>query len=92
MGTLVHNLAPHVYHLVTHTTGLWIHDPTGTTYMFVVDDFGIRYTNCEHAEQLLDTLQKNYTISIDWSGSKYCGLDIDWNYEEKWVKVSIQGL
>ena len=88
---LVRNLAPHGYHPVTHTTGLWIHKPTGTIFTLVVDDFGIRYTNREHAQQLFSTLQKYYTISIDWSGSKYCGLDINWNYDERWVTVSIPG-
>ena len=88
---LVRNLAPHGYHPVTHTTGLWIHKPTGTLFTLVVDDFGIRYTNREHAQQLFSTLQKYYTISIDWSGSKYCGLDINWNYDERWVTVSIPG-
>ena len=88
---LVRNLAPHGYHPVKHTTGLWIHKPTGTIFTLVVDDFGIRYTNREHAQQLFSTLQKYYTISIDWSGSKYCGLDINWNYDERWVTLSIPG-
>ena len=88
---LVSNLAPHSYHPVTHSTGLWIHEPTNTLFTLVVDDFGIKYTNCEHAQHLFDTLRKYYTISVDWSSSKYCGLSLDWNYDEKWVNVSIPG-
>ena len=88
---LVRNLAPHGYHPVTYTTGLWTHAPTGTLFTLVVDDFGIKYTNREHAQHLFNTLKKYYTISIDWSGSKYCGLSLDWNYDDRWVQVSIPG-
>lgn len=30
-------------------------------------------------------------VSADWSGSLYCGLNLDWNYEKGFVNVSLQG-
>jgi hypothetical protein len=34
-------------------------------------------------------LQSHYTISIDWKGKYYCGLELDWNYEDSHVTLSM---
>ena len=85
---LVKNLAPHGYHPVAHTTGLWVHEHSNTYFTLIVDDFGIKYEGQNNAQHLFDTLRKYYTISIDWNGEQYCGLTLQWNYNERHVTLS----
>ena len=42
---LVTFLAPHGYHPVPITPGLWKHDTRDLFFTLVVDDFGIKYTH-----------------------------------------------
>ena len=39
-----------------------------------MDDFEVKYLAKYDAEHL---------ITIDWSGQKKCGLDIEWNYDKQ---------
>jgi hypothetical protein len=59
-----------------HTHDLWKHDTHPVSVSLVVDDFGVKYVGCEHAEHLMECIKKNYKISIDWKGSAYCGLTL----------------
>jgi hypothetical protein len=36
-------------------------------------------------------INKNYNISSDWNGTAYCGLTLDWNYQERTVDLSMTG-
>ena len=46
----------------------------------------------EHAEHLISSLRKHYTkIAVDWTGSLYAGINLNWNYKERWVDSSMQG-
>ena len=56
-----------------------------------VDDFGIKYFNRDVALHLIKTLQQYFDISIDWTGTNYCGLTLDWHYDHGYVDVSIPG-
>ena len=60
-------------------------------FCLTVDDFGIRYTGKPDALHLRDTLQEHYTITEDWEGNTYCGINILWNYKDKWVDISMDG-
>jgi hypothetical protein len=82
-------LAPHGYHECKHTPGLWKHDTRPTTFTLVVDDFGIKYVGDEHARHLIDTLETYYTVETDWSGGLYCGIKLDWNYQARYVDISM---
>ena len=37
----------------------------------------------------MNTLQENYDISINEEGRNYCGLNIDWNYQQGYVDISM---
>ena len=87
---LIQHLAAHGYHQ-TATTCLFRHDANGTDFSLVVDDFGVKYTTKEGAQHLIDTLQKLYTITIDWTGSKYLGFTIDFNHDHQYVDISMAG-
>jgi hypothetical protein len=62
-------LAPHGYHPVPVTPGLWKHNTCNLAFTLVVDDFGIKYTKREDAEHLVNTLTDvGYKLSQDWDG------------------------
>jgi hypothetical protein len=88
---LVNQLAPHGYHPCPYTTGLWEHDTRPTKFCLCVDDFGVKYFSTADADHLLNSLRRNYKISVDWAGTDYCGLSIKWNYAKKYVDISMPG-
>jgi hypothetical protein len=62
------------------------------TFSLVVDDFGIKYKRKADVLALQDALTKGgYKFSQDWSGSKYLGFKIDWDYEKDYVDLSLPG-
>jgi hypothetical protein len=79
---LQRNLAKDGYRPTTHTHGLWNHDTRPISFLLVVDDFGVKYVGREHAQHLMSSIRKNYTISSNWNGSAYCGLTLDWDYKK----------
>ncbi len=45
-----------------------------------------------HAQHLVDTFKGYYEyISVDWDGSKYCGINIEWHYEKGEIHLSMLG-
>jgi hypothetical protein len=83
------NLAKDDYQPTTHTHGSWTHDTHPISFSLVVDDFGVKYIEREHAEHLMAFIKKNYNISSDWNGTAYCGLTLDWNYQDRTVDLSM---
>ncbi len=77
------------YHQAEHTPRLFTHEWRPIAFSLVVDDFGIKYVGKEHADHLLATLHKHYTISVDWTGSSYLGLQLNWDYENQTVDLSM---
>jgi hypothetical protein len=88
---LVTRLAPHGYRPCTHTHGLWRHDTKHITFTLVVDDFGIKYLGKENADHLLNALKEHYEVTKDWAGKLYCGISLDWNYDNRTVDLSMPG-
>jgi hypothetical protein len=88
---LQRNLAKDGYRPTQHAHGLWTHDTRPISFLLVVDDFGVKYVGCEHAEHLMEFIKKNYNISSDWNGSAYCSLTLDWDYKYGTVDLSIPG-
>jgi hypothetical protein len=84
-------LAIHGYHQTKFTPVLWGHVTRTIQYTLVGDDFGVQYVGKEHAQQLIDALETDYTILRDWTGGLYCGITLKWNYENKHVDLSMPG-
>jgi hypothetical protein len=84
-------LEPHGYSHVPITPGLWKHDASDLVFSLVVDDFGIMFTNKSDADHLINTLKDLYVVSEDWTGNRYSGLTIDWDYVNHTVDISIPG-
>lgn len=69
--------------------GFWKHESRPISFTLCVDDFCVKYVGKEHAQHLLAVLQEHYTISQDWTGNRYLGLTLDWDYENQEVHVSM---
>jgi hypothetical protein len=55
----------------------------------VVKNFGIKSTPCDHILHLKTTLERDYTVTMDWDGSFFCGINIDWNYPAGTVNLNM---
>jgi hypothetical protein len=55
--------------------------------MLVVGKFAIEITKTEDAKHLIEALNNNYMITIDWGATKYIWLTIDWDYDKGQVHV-----
>lgn len=82
-------LAVDGYYEMPHTPGLWKHVSRPIWFTLVVDDFGVKYVGTEHAVHLMESLRKNYEVEEDWTGSLYCGVQLDWNYQEGFVDANM---
>ena len=54
-----------------------------------VDDFGVKHCSDTEADNILNIPLKYYKISMDLEGKNYCGLAIEWNYDKKYVNISM---
>jgi hypothetical protein len=84
-------LATHGYFPCTHTHGLWRHVTRPIMFSLVVDDFGVKYVGKEHADHLYNALLQYYPTSIDWPGTLYCGITLEWDYAARTVDLSMPG-
>jgi hypothetical protein len=84
-------LAKAGYQQSEYTPGFWTHEWRPISFTLVVDDFGVKYTEREHAEHLLAAINEHYECKADWNGSRYLGLTLDWDYENKEVHLSMPG-
>ena len=84
-------LAKHGYFECTHTPGLWKHVSRPVWFTLVVDDFGIKYCGEEHAKHLISVLEEDYTVEVDWKGALYCGITLEWDYNNRTVDLSMPG-
>ena len=65
--------------------------PKCTTFVLCADDFGVKYFSKADAQHLIDALEADYKLTIDWTGALYCGLTLDWHYDKGYVDVSMPG-
>ena len=88
---LVKKLAQYGYEPMQCKPGLWRHTTRPTTFTLAVDDFGIKYFTQADLEHLLTSVRKYCNIKVDPTGTNYCGLKIEWNYDQQHVDISIPG-
>ena len=89
---LKRRLAQHGYYEVRHTPGYWHHMWWPINFTLVVDDFGVGYEKNEHALHLLQTLRQYYeALSVDWTGTLYCGITLKWDYAQRTCELSMPG-
>ena len=88
---LVSNLKSHGYKPIPNTLGLWNHETRPTTFCLCVDDFGIKYFSKDDIDHLLNALEQNYVCTKDWTGTHFCGLTLDWQYDKNYCDISMPG-
>ena len=71
--------------------GLWQHKWRPIQFSLVVDDFGVKYFGREHADHLLSVLKEHYKVTTDWTGSRYIGIHLDWDYVRRRIHLSMPG-
>ena len=67
----------------------WTHTTCTMCFMLCVENFGVKYVGKEHVQHLMAVLENHYTISHDWAGKRYLGIDLDWDYESRKVQLSM---
>ena len=86
---LVAHLRLHGHYPCEGTTGLWCHKTLPTKFALCVNDFMVKYFHKDDAMYLIQALQAKYEITQDWSGENFCGLQFKWNYDKKYVNMSM---
>ena len=83
-------LLPAGYYEVAHTPGLWRHVTRPIQFTLVVDDFGIKNEGKKHLDHLIAAIRTaGYGVEVDEAGSLYCGITLKWNYEKRYVDISM---
>ena len=77
------------YHQSKLTPGLWTHEWRPICFTLVVDVFGVKYVGEEHVLHLFNTIKEHYDVTTDWTGTRYLGLTLDWDYAQKQVHMSM---
>ena len=91
------HLATHGFHADEHTACLYRHESRDITFTLVVDDFGIKAkSDMVDIEYLLSCLREKYTITVDYTGTTYLGLTLQWDYSppagtRRSVTISMDG-
>ena len=58
-------------------------------FTLVVDNFGVKYTQCKDILHLQQVLEQNYKITSDWTGTGYIGFTLHWDYTHARVHLSM---
>ena len=88
---LTERLHKHGYFQCATTPGLWRHKWRPILFVLIVDDFGIEYCDRRHADHLLTALEETYKVTTDWTGTKFAGMDLTWDYTNRTCRLSMKG-
>jgi hypothetical protein len=88
---LFRHLAEHGYHQLSHSPSLFRNHDGSIRFSLVVDDFAVIWKDKTKIKHFIQTLRKLYTVKVDWSGSKYLGMNIDIDRENRHVTLSMPG-
>jgi hypothetical protein len=88
---MTERLAKHGYYPTLTTPGLWRHKWPSLSFVLIVDDFAIKFVGQRHADHLLQALQEDYKVTTDWTGSKFAGIDLNWDYTKRTCRLTMNG-
>ena len=86
---LAKRLNKHGYFQSKLVPGLWAHRTRPIQFSLVVDDFGVKYVGEEHARHLENVLTEHYKVTCDWTGGRYIGIHLAWDYAKRQVHLSM---
>ena len=49
------------------------------TFTLMVNNSGVIFAGEKNVNHLKKTLKQHYDITVDWSGSKYVGVSLNWD-------------
>ncbi len=75
-------LAPHGYFKCKQTPGLWKHSTRPILFSLAVNNFCAKYVNKDDDNHLIQCLKKKYELIKEWDGNLYCGIKLNWNYND----------
>ena len=78
------------YYQCPTTPGLWRHKWRPIIFYLIVNDFGIEYVGKLHANHLHKILLKHYELTQDWSGYRFSGINLTWDYTNRTCCLSIK--
>ena len=73
------------------TPGFWTNDWRPICFSLGVDDFGVKYVGKQHTEHLITVLKEHYKILSDWKDKRYLCLNLNWDYDNRKVHLSMLG-
>ena len=71
------------YHPCQFTAGMWKHVWRPVTFALLVDNVGVKCVGKHHVQHLKNTLKRWYDITVDWTGEKYVGITLKWDYKKQ---------
>ncbi len=84
-------MAPFGYYKCVNTPGLWYHETQPITFTLVIDDFGVKYVDKADVDHLIASIKTTYTLTKDWTGHLYCGIELGWDYDKWAINISMLG-
>ena len=88
---LCRKLLPRGYYECTNTPSLWKHKWRPLSFTLVLDNFGVKYVGKEHMEHLIRCITEKYEVTEDWTCDLYCRITLKWNYDKRWLDISMPG-
>jgi hypothetical protein len=93
-GSLCHNLLEQRlnkerYFQCQIVPALWKHNIKPIQCVLVVNNFGIKYLKNEDLDHLIQMLEKHYNVSVDLEGKEFVKIQLDWDYENRKVRLSM---
>ena len=71
---------------------VYTHLTNGVTFVFVVDDFCVKFTTKAGRDHLRQTLELvGYEVTFDPKGTKFVGLTINYNRNNRYLEISCPG-
>jgi hypothetical protein len=60
-------------------------------FTLVVDNFGVKHINKDDVNHLISSIKKYNSRTKDWMGNLYCGIQLNWDYNNQTVDISMPG-
>ena len=68
------------YHESDLVPCLFKHETRNVTFSLIVDDLGVKYTNFDDIQHLIDSISPRWKVKLNKSGDKYIGMNLKWDY------------
>ena len=88
---LFKHLQAHGYYPIPSSPSVFRNSDGSIRFTLVVDDFAVVWNNHKSMDHFIHTLTALYQVKVNWQGTKYLGMDIDINRDQRHVTLSMPG-